>query len=87
MQRSLVLFVFVDVFFVVEINPTIEDKAARLCYSLVKNHAFLDGNKRIGIFAMLVLLEVNGVVLECTDKEVVNLGNGIADSEMSYDDI
>lgn len=53
----------------------------------MKNHAFLDGNKRIGIFAMLVLLEVNGVVLECTDKELVHLGYGIAASELSYDDI
>lgn len=36
---------------------------------------------------MLVLLEVNGVVLECTDKELVHLGYGIAASELSYDDI
>lgn len=43
-----------EVYFGVEKYVTIEEKAARLCYSLVKNHAFLDGNKRIGIFAMLV---------------------------------
>ena len=39
-----------------ELYPTIVDKAARLGYSLIKNHAFVDGNKRIGAHAMLVFL-------------------------------
>ena len=56
-------------YFGVEKYPTIEEKAARLCYSFIKNHAFLDGNKRIGIFVMLVLLELNDIVLDCTDEE------------------
>lgn len=58
-------------YFGVEKYPTLEEKAARLCYSLVKNHAFLDGNKRIGVFAMFVFLEINGIVLEVTDDELV----------------
>ncbi|TVX22791.1 type II toxin-antitoxin system death-on-curing family toxin, partial [Streptococcus pneumoniae] len=53
-----------DTYFEVEQYLTIEEKAARLCYSLIKNHAFLDGNKRIGIFVMLVLLEINDIVLD-----------------------
>lgn len=52
-----------DTYFGVDQYPTIEEKASRLCYSLIKNHAFLDGNKRIGIFVMLVLLELNDIVL------------------------
>lgn len=76
-----------DSYFGVDQYPTIEEKAARLCQSLIKNHAFLDGNKRIGIFAMLVLLELNGIVLDCTDVELVQLGVGIAASELTYEAI
>lgn len=67
--------------------PTVEEKSARFCYSLIQNHAFIDGNKRIGIFAMLVLLEINGIVLECTDGELVQLGLGVASSKFLYNDI
>ena len=41
--------------------PTIQQKAARLCYGLVKNHPFIDGNKRIGVHAMLVFLALNRI--------------------------
>ena len=61
-----------EVYFGVERYPTIEEKAARLCYSLVKNHAFLDGNKRIAVFTMLVFLELNGIILDCEDDEIVS---------------
>ncbi|WP_080938412.1 type II toxin-antitoxin system death-on-curing family toxin [Streptococcus uberis] len=76
-----------DSYFGVEKYKSIEEKAARLFYSLIKNHAFLDGNKRIGIFAMLVLLGINGIVLDCTDKELVYLGIGVASSNLSFEDI
>lgn len=59
-----------DTYFGVDQYPTIEEKAARLCYSLIKNHAFLDGNKRIGIFAMLVLLEINDIVLIVSSSRI-----------------
>ena len=42
-----------------DMYPTIQQKAARLCYGLVKNHPFIDGNKRIGVHAMLVFLALN----------------------------
>lgn len=76
-----------DTYFGVDQYPTIEEKASRLCYSLIKNHAFLDGNKRIGIFVMLVLLELNDIMLDCTDEELVHLGLGVAASELTYEDI
>lgn len=44
----------------VELYPSIQAKAARLCYGSVKNHAMIDGNKRIGCHAMLVFLALNG---------------------------
>lgn len=37
----------------VEIYPSVDEKAARLAYALIENHAFIDGNKRIGILVML----------------------------------
>ena len=46
-------------YFGLENYPTVEEKAARLAYSLTKNHPFLDGNKRIGVLIMLVFLEIN----------------------------
>lgn len=63
-----------------ELFPTILEKAARLGYGLIQNHAFVDGNKRIGIHTMLVFLALNGIVLEYTQKElytvVLNVANG-----------
>jgi len=74
-------------YFGVEKYPTIEEKAARLCYSFIKNHAFLDGNKRIGIYVMMVLLELNGISLSCSDDELTELGLKIADSSIGYSEI
>ena len=48
-----------------EFYPTKEDKGARLGYALISNHAFVDGNKRIGMYVMLTFLEVNGIRLDC----------------------
>ena len=69
-------------YFGVEKYPTIEEKAARLCYSFIKNHAFLDGNKRIGIYVMMVLLGLNGISLNCSNDELTELGLKIADSSI-----
>ena len=55
-----------------ELYPSIQAKAARLCYGLVKNHAMIDGNKRIGAHTMLVFLAVNGYELRYTQKELVD---------------
>lgn len=56
----------------------IDEKAKQLCNSLIRNHPFLDGNKRIGILAMLVFLDINGKKLNITNEEIINLGLGIA---------
>ncbi|EPV36904.1 type II toxin-antitoxin system death-on-curing family toxin [Streptococcus sp. R4] len=74
-------------YFGIEKYPSIEEKAARLCYSLVNNHAFLEGNKRIGVYVMIIFLELNGIVLNQTDEEIVKLGLGVAASELDYNAI
>lgn len=71
----------------VELYKTKEEKAARLGYSLVSNHAFVDGNKRIGMYAMLTFLEVNGVKVNFTNEEIVDIGMKIASSKMSYEEL
>lgn len=61
---------------------SLEAKAARLGYSIIKNHPFADGNKRIGMLAMMVFLELNGAGLTCTDQDIVETGLRIAAGEM-----
>ncbi len=70
-----------------ELYPNIQEKAARLCYGLVKNHAMLDGNKRIGAHTMLVFLEVNEYKLNYTQKELSDLILDVADGKQGYEDI
>ena len=61
-----------------ELYPTKEEKGARLGFSLISNHAFVDGNKRIGMYVMLTFLEVNGIHLDCSNADVVQAGLGVA---------
>ncbi|NPV89728.1 MAG: type II toxin-antitoxin system death-on-curing family toxin [Firmicutes bacterium] len=61
---------------------SLEAKAAQLGYFLIKNHPFVDGNKRIGMLAMMVFLELNGAGLNCTDQDIVETGLRIAAGEM-----
>ncbi len=63
--------------------PTLTEKASRLAYGIIKNHPFLDGNKRIGVLVMLVFLELNNVFLKYTDKELVMLGISVASGDMN----
>lgn len=62
--------------------PTLHEKAAVLCYHLIKNHPFYDGNKRIGVHSMLVFLKANNLNIPYTDNDLVNLGIGIASGEI-----
>ena len=70
-----------------EFYPTKEEKGARLGYALISNHAFVDGNKRIGIYVMLSFLEMNGVPVQCTDDELVHVGLSVADGSMGYGEL
>ena len=52
--------------------------AAQLCYSLIENHTFLDGNKRIGIHLTLVFLRINGIDLNYSQEDLIDFGLNIA---------
>lgn len=70
-----------------EFYPSKEEKGARLGYNLISNHAFVDGNKRIGMYVMLTFLEVNGIHMDCTNDEVATVGLAVASGEMDYDQL
>ena len=70
-----------------EFYPTKEEKGARLGYTLISNHAFVDGNKRIGVYIMLSFLEMNGIRLQCTDDELVDIGLSVASGRMKYEEL
>lgn len=70
-----------------ELYPTKEEKAARIGYSLISNHAFVDGNKRIGMYVLLTFLETNGIRLHPSVDDVARVGFAVARGEMNYDDL
>ncbi|WIV13896.1 type II toxin-antitoxin system death-on-curing family toxin [Proteiniborus sp. MB09-C3] len=49
----------------------------------MKNHPFIDGNKRMGILVMMIFLEINGIEIDCTDEELIILGFGLADGSIN----
>ena len=71
----------------IELFPTIAEKAARLGFGLIRNHAFIDGNKRIGAHAMLIFLAVNGIDVEYTQKELCDIIIQVASGEKDYSDL
>jgi death on curing protein len=70
-----------------DMYPTLQQKAARLCFGLVKNHPFIDGNKRIGTHAMLVFLALNGIELRYTQKELSDIIISLAAGEIEFSDL
>jgi death-on-curing protein len=69
----------------VELFPTLIDKAVRLACGLTQNHPFIDGNKRIGAHAMLVILTLNGVSLSYTQQELSDVFLQLAQDSISYE--
>ena len=54
---------------------------------IVFDLAFVDGNKRIGMYVMLTFLEVNGIHIDCTDEEIIETGLAVASGQKGYDDL
>lgn len=71
----------------IELYPTKEKKAAKLGHALISNHAFVDGNKRIGMFIMLSFLELNGIKIEASNEDVYQLGMAVAKGSADNEDI
>lgn len=67
--------------------PSVQAKAAQLCCGLVKNHAMLDGNKRLGTHVMLVFLALNGYELAYSQKELSKTILALAAGKIQADDL
>lgn len=70
-----------------DLYDTIEKKAVHMCYSIIENHPFADGNKRVGIMMLLVMLKAYGVKKEFTDKELIEIGYEVAKGNLAKDTI
>ena len=68
-----------------DLYPSKEAKAARLGFALVSNHAFIDGNKRIGMLVMLSFLEVNGIPVNASDADIAAAGLALAAGTMNQE--
>ena len=70
-----------------DLYPSKEEKAAAIGYGLISDHAFIDGNKRIGMYIMLTFLEVNGITLSLSDGDIVSAGLSVASGKMDCNDL
>ena len=68
-----------------DLYPTVLEKAVRLGFGLIRNHPFIDGNKRIGTHAMLVFLDLNNVSLSYEDDDLISAILAVAAGDMDYD--
>ena len=66
-----------------DLYKTIFEKAAQLAFGLVKNHGFVDGNKRVAVHAMAVYLFINGYDTNFTQEEIVEIGMNLAESKLT----
>ncbi|MFO0884299.1 MAG: type II toxin-antitoxin system death-on-curing family toxin [Pirellulales bacterium] len=55
------------------LHTDVFEMAAAYLYHLVMNHPFVDGNKRVGLEAALIFLEINDATLDASDEELVDL--------------
>lgn len=70
-----------------DLYANLEAKGARLGCSLISNHAFVDGNKRIGTLIMLTFLEMNDVHLNLTNEDVEFIAMSVAKGDYKYEDV
>ncbi len=69
------------------LHPSLEEQAAAYLFHLVKNHPFMDGNKRVGLACCLVFLRLNGRRVRATDDALVNLVLGVAEGRLAKADV
>ena len=70
-----------------DLYPDLFAKAAALLDSLIRNHPFVDGNKRAGMTAAALFLRRNGYQLKTSQKELVRITLGVAQSQLAIEEI
>ncbi|MDP3013609.1 MAG: type II toxin-antitoxin system death-on-curing family toxin [Candidatus Subteraquimicrobiales bacterium] len=64
-----------------ELYPTLLDKAAMIFYQMIKNHPFVNGNKRVAVTTLLTFLFLNNKWMEVTNEQLYNLAVFVAESQ------
>lgn len=67
--------------------PGLDEKAAALMESLVRNHALIDGNKRLGWLSVVVFYDVNGIELNAPDDDAYDLVIAVAMGQIGVEGI
>lgn len=67
--------------------PDIHTKAAAMMHSLIRNHAFIDGNKRTGVLAAILFYNLNGFQIDAAQEDVVALAVDIAEGQIDVEGI
>jgi death on curing protein len=62
------------------------DLAAAVCVSILRNHLFVDGNKRAGFVTLGVILDMNGLFLDVSEREAADMILSLAASERSEEE-
>ena len=70
-----------------DLHPSLSEKAAAYLFHLVKNHPFVDGNKRAGLAVCLAFLAMNDVSVRASDDELVEVVYGVAEGRTSKADV
>lgn len=70
-----------------DLYPRLEDKISMISYSFIKNHGFNDGNKRVGCIVLLTLCRKNNIQVKPSQKDLINLGLGVASGTLGKNDI
>lgn len=70
-----------------DLYPSVFDKAVQLCFGIIKNHPFLDGNKRIALHSMLILISINGLKIEIAHDELIDIIFKVADGSFNSSDL
>lgn len=66
-----------------DLYETVFDKAVQLCFGLIKNHPFIDGNKRTAIHALLVFLRLNKIKIEFNEEELFKIVISVAENSLN----
>ena len=69
-----------------DLYPSVIDKAVQLCFGIIKNHPFLDGNKRLGLHLMLFLIHINGLKIDIAHDELTGIIFKVANGTFNRQD-
>lgn len=70
-----------------DLYSSLFEKAASLMHSLILNHPFLDGNKRTGVVAIIIFLQINGYLLDIKQEKLINFALDVESKKLGVEQI